>query len=288
MSTARQDLRHPLALEQALPPAVLLGIAIGCLVCEQMLLALAWHPARGWVALTIAPMAGVLLPLLGLCRALGIPFGAALRLERPPVRRVAAAVLVGCGALFPAHWASRAVSPWLQPNEEILDLYAGLLPTNALAFVGGAVAVAILAPLAEEILFRGLLLRAVARWVAMPVAVLASGLLFGIAHGSLWAAVPVGILGCVLAALAWRSGGVTAPWIAHATFNAAAYVELCATRDVATDVLARAATRPGVAIVLGLMLAVGFGLAAAGTGAAGNTTPEAAPGDDPSAPETHL
>jgi membrane protease YdiL (CAAX protease family) len=87
----------------------------------------------------------------------------------------------------------------------------------------GAVAVVVFAPLAEELLFRGLLLRALARRVAAPVAVLAGGALFAVAHlldpdaASLLA--PLMLLGVVSGIRAVRTGDLSQSLALHAGFN---------------------------------------------------------------------
>jgi membrane protease YdiL (CAAX protease family) len=280
------------ALEQVLPAVVVLGVAAGCLVLEQLVLALAWRPPHGWAALLVAPIAGVLLPLAALCRAVGVAFPAALRLRRPRAGEAVGAVLVALGTLVPAHAASRALARWVQPPDELMNLYAELLPTGRWTLVAGMLAVVVVAPLAEEILFRGLVLRALARLMgSMPAAVAASALVFGAVHGSLFLMVPIAILGFGLGALAWRSG-VTAAWIAHATFNAIAYVELCTTRDVAADAVARFATQPLPAVALSAALVCGgWMVVRCGERVPAATATRGAlqPGDDPTSGATpHL
>jgi len=246
------------ALDRALSPLAVVGVAAGCFGLEQLLLALTWSPPDGWVALLVAPTAGVVLPLWGLCRALDLPLPAALRLHRPSARETAGAMLVAIGALAPVYAASRAMSAWLQPPPDLADFYAGFLPTSRAALVAGGLGIVVLAPLAEELLFRGLVLRALARVVAMPIAVVASAVAFGAVHGSLWLLVPVSVLGLVLAAVTSRTNGIACAWIVHAVFNAVAYVELCATHDVATDAVARFVTRAPIAVGLVAMFACGW------------------------------
>jgi len=79
----------------------------------------------------------------------------------------------------------------------------------------------VVAPLAEELFFRGLLLQAVWRWLrrAWP-AVIVSAVAFGCVHGQPQDVVPLCTLGLVLGYLRLRSGSLAACVICHALFNA--------------------------------------------------------------------
>ena len=88
-------------------------------------------------------------------------------------------------------------------------------------FVVGAV---ILAPLVEELLFRGVLLRALLRKFDPPVAVLVSALVFALVHyigdpHTLPFLPALAGLGAVLAVTAVRTGDLSASIFIHAGFN---------------------------------------------------------------------
>jgi membrane protease YdiL (CAAX protease family) len=88
-------------------------------------------------------------------------------------------------------------------------------------FVIGAV---ILAPLVEELLFRGVLLRALLRKVHPITAVLASAVIFGLVHylgdpNTLPFLPALTGLGAVLAIVAIRTGDLSMPIFIHAGFN---------------------------------------------------------------------
>lgn len=101
-----------------------------------------------------------------------------------------------------------------------------LQDASGLAVVGLAVFAAVLAPVVEELVFRGLLLRALLRRMDVTGAVVVSSLAFALVHvigdpsvGSL--AVVPGLLGVgmVAAVLAVRSGSLSQPILLHVGFN---------------------------------------------------------------------
>ena len=81
-------------------------------------------------------------------------------------------------------------------------------------------AVAIVAPIAEEFFFRGFLYQALRRWRGPGQAAVLSALFFAIAHGAPVLIIAIFPLGIVLAYLFERQGSsVTATIAAHAIFN---------------------------------------------------------------------
>jgi membrane protease YdiL (CAAX protease family) len=114
-----------------------------------------------------------------------------------------------------------------------LDLHGSdKLPTN-LGTVGAPVFVCVVAPIAEELFFRGYLFGTLRRMhvtvagrdVGVWIAALITGVLFGIVHtGSASAQylVPLGLLGFVLCVVRWRTGSLYPCMALHCLNNALA------------------------------------------------------------------
>ena len=81
-------------------------------------------------------------------------------------------------------------------------------------------AVVILAPIAEEIFFRGVVFNALLRESGRRWAYIGSSALFAVIHVSLVALVPIFLLGLALAWIYRRTGNLLAPMAMHATVNA--------------------------------------------------------------------
>lgn len=103
------------------------------------------------------------------------------------------------------------------PTPAVLREAQGL---QALLAMGTVVA---LAPLAEEMFFRGFLLTGLSHRFTRPGALVVSSALFAVLHGAVGLMVPVFFAGLVLGLLYLRSGSLLAPWTAHALQNALAY-----------------------------------------------------------------
>jgi uncharacterized protein len=148
--------------------------------------------------------------------ARGRPRDEYLGLRRPSSWKLAGglAVLVLIGVFV----LSGILSPLLQPGQEQGLVPKAWQPAHAAAFVANFVVVAVLAPIAEEITFRGLgyrLLEPFGKWTA----VLLVGLAFGLAHGLVEALPILAAFGAGLAYIRMRTGSVYPGMIVHATFN---------------------------------------------------------------------
>ena len=97
-------------------------------------------------------------------------------------------------------------------------------PDHAGAFAANFVAVAFVAPIVEELAFRGLGYTAVRAFYGTGAAVVATALAFGLAHGLLVALPVLSCFGAILALLRAKTGSLYPPIILHAFFNGAALV----------------------------------------------------------------
>jgi len=82
----------------------------------------------------------------------------------------------------------------------------------------------VVAPICEEVIFRGYLYGAAKRYCGPVGAALSTALVFSAAHASLVALLPLALFGLLLAWLYERAGSLWAPIAAHACFNAATVV----------------------------------------------------------------
>jgi len=98
--------------------------------------------------------------------------------------------------------------------------------SHGTGFVVIALCTVVGAPFFEELFFRGLLLRALARlfgtwgrWVGPALAVIVSGVAFGLAHYEPLQLLGLSLFGIVLGAVYYRTGRLGMGMVAHATFN---------------------------------------------------------------------
>ena len=101
-----------------------------------------------------------------------------------------------------------------------------LLSRDPLALILLSLTAVVLAPLFEEVIFRGVLLPVLARRVGFTAGALLNGLLFAMAHISIGELIPLTVLGTGLALLRLRSGRLLPCVLMHAVWNAVTFANL--------------------------------------------------------------
>ena len=113
-----------------------------------------------------------------------------------------------------------------QHQQDIVEIFKQLHNTTT---IGLFAAFAILfAPFAEETFFRLLFFNLGLRYGGFWAGAILSGVLFGIAHGDLYAAIPLALGGVVLCGVYYRTRNIIASMFSHALFNTLSIVVLLA------------------------------------------------------------
>ena len=112
-------------------------------------------------------------------------------------------------------------APEVQATVQIMRLTVS--PWHRFGFGFAAI---VLAPIGEEILFRGLLYRTLRDNGWPKAALLLSSLIFGLIHFNPMALVPLAYFALLLALLYEKTGSLLAPMAAHAAFNAFNFLAL--------------------------------------------------------------
>ncbi|CAN5273254.1 hypothetical protein BH09ACT13_BH09ACT13_08790 [soil metagenome] len=165
---------------------------------------------------------GIMLAIL-LLIARGLPLRDAFGLHRPASwLRALGYALLALAAIYVAGYVYVLLSG-TDPTDE-----QGLVPNEwdpdrAGAFVAFLVAVSVVAPIVEELTYRGLgfsLLRPYGAWVA----ILVTGILFGAAHGLVEALPVLTVFGLAVGWLRARTASVYPSMILHGFFNGLALI----------------------------------------------------------------
>jgi membrane protease YdiL (CAAX protease family) len=126
-------------------------------------------------------------------------------------------VIIGCNILYSL--LIQVFNLPLRTNSDALLQQAKYAPISSLALIAGAVLVA---PICEEIFFRGFLFGGLLHRMSFWPAALLSAFLFGLAHGDVGSFAVLFVFGVVLAFVRWRTGSIWPGIVIHAANNATA------------------------------------------------------------------
>lgn len=183
-----------------------------------------------FVPVIVASLLAVVLPCAAAARRHGESLPAAFELK-PDRCALLAGAAAGLLAVAPTSLLASFSARLRPPSTEYYTMLAEQLPRGVVETLVALVAVSLAAPLAEELVFRGLLFRlARPRWGGGRAAVL-TGLFFGIAHWQPWGLFGLVALGILLALLYMWTGTLAAPIAAHAAHNAVSLALLIRSRE---------------------------------------------------------
>lgn len=129
---------------------------------------------------------------------------------------------LGLASLVAIWAAGAALGQFLEAGKE-----QGLVPdgwdsSRAAPFAANFVVVAVVAPVVEELVYRGVGFSLVASLGGPVVAIVVTALAFGLAHGLVVALPVLSLFGAVLGFLRWKTASLYPPMILHGIFNATA------------------------------------------------------------------
>lgn len=128
--------------------------------------------------------------------------------------------LLAVGSLIPFQWAEDQLN--LKMPDNFVQLFTQLMQEPL-----GYIAVGVMAPVAEELVFRGAILRTLLRLFsprAAWVSIVISSIIFGAIHGNLPQFVHASLLGIILGWMYYRSRSVVPGIVFHWVNNTIAYI----------------------------------------------------------------
>jgi membrane protease YdiL (CAAX protease family) len=127
-------------------------------------------------------------------------------------------VWIALGVVAAAAVVAVAVEPFLHGAEDQGLGADRWEPEHAKAFAANVLVLVLLGPFAEEVFFRGLGVRVLVQYGGL-LAILVTGVVFGLVHGLLGALPPLVLFGIGLAWVRLRSTSVWPTFIGHAAYN---------------------------------------------------------------------
>jgi membrane protease YdiL (CAAX protease family) len=174
------------------------------------------------IPLLSAGLASVLVMLLlplGLLRSVGAPLREILSPVGLDLRQLLLLTLLTLAAAFPVDWLTGWNLQLVPPPEELAAQMAELRPQSPLGW-GMAIAVlAVLAPMGEELIFRGLLLGGAQVAMGSRQALFLSSALFAAAHLQPYYVAGLFVVGLILGTVYQRTRSLVACVYVHGLYN---------------------------------------------------------------------
>jgi hypothetical protein len=178
------------------------------------------------IGIGASALIGLLLPAYLLLRRFPGGMRRQLRMARPQIHRFIL-VMVATAAVVVLVDQIYVVNQRLSPvPDDYAEAIRELKPANAMQFAITFVGLCLLVPVAEEVIFRGLIQQIFTRNMLPVLAVILAGATFGAVHLSAHLLVSIAVFGCFLGYIYYVTGNLTYTIIAHAIFNTVAFAQL--------------------------------------------------------------
>jgi membrane protease YdiL (CAAX protease family) len=174
----------------------------------------------------ISALIGIVLPAYLLLRRFPRGLAGQVRIARPRVHRmimVIVATLAAVVLIDQIYVVNQRFSP---VPDDYAQAIRDLKPTNAFQFAVTFAGLCLLVPLAEEIIFRGLIQQIFARNMNGALGVLLAGATFGAIHMNAHLLISITAFGFFLGYIYHVTGNLTYTIVAHSLFNIVAFAQL--------------------------------------------------------------
>lgn len=206
-------------LDELVSPGHRFLFGMGVIFGHAMLLPLVPGAAEGGLLVYLLSPFAFLLPPVLLVRGVGAALRESLALYPVAHSQLGWSLLAGVG-MVPAMGILGALNAqWIEPSPEVMEMMDALVPDSTAGWLGMIFAVAVLTPLGEELLFRGLLQDAATPSLGPAPAAVTVGLIFAAVHFQPWYLLPLSVIGMTLGLVRMITGSVLACAALHGAYN---------------------------------------------------------------------
>ena len=171
----------------------------------------------------IIGQSSMVVPLIVYLKFKKLPFFHSVRFKILKYSTIKPIILFSIGLIILSDEADRIIQLFVPTPDYVLNLNYLLKPESFLGAILLFIAVVILAPLGEEIIFRGFLQQILEKhWKDVTQAILFTALIFSLIHMNPYWFVQIYFLGIILGFLAWKTKSIIAPLILHSLNNSMA------------------------------------------------------------------
>ena len=162
----------------------------------------------------------LIVPVLIYLNKTGAPILDSLRINIISKKTASAVLILSLGAMVISDEINILIEKIIPAPESFLQLEALLTPENPISMIILIITIVILAPVGEELLFRGFLQKFLEKtWGDVTKAILISSLFFAAIHFNPYWLIQIYFLGILLGYIAWKTESVIPAIIFHVVIN---------------------------------------------------------------------
>ncbi len=167
----------------------------------------------------------MMIPLLVFLKSRNEPMIERLRLNSVSKYHITNALFFSIGLTILSDELDRIIQIFVPQPDYLIDLNQTLQPDSTLGFILLFLAIVIIAPIGEEVLFRGFFQQFLEKyWKDITKAILVTSLFFAIIHMNTYWLIQIYILGVFLGYLSWKTNSIIPSIILHSINNGTAMI----------------------------------------------------------------
>lgn len=194
----------------------------------QQLFVLVEHYREG---ISVSSLLGIIVPVYLLTRRFPSGIRRQLRIAPPRWPRLLLIVVATAGAVVLVDQIYVITQQFNPVPDDYAEAIRELKPTTALEFAVTLVGLCLLVPVAEEVVFRGLIQQVFTRNMGALLAVGLAGAVFGAVHLNVHLLISLTVFGWFLGWVYHTTGNLSYTMVAHAVFNMVALAQLTWSTD---------------------------------------------------------
>ena len=168
--------------------------------------------------MAVGPLIG-LVPALVLARVLGVSILESYAFHWPTPPQLGWSLLAGLALIPPMRILGAFNTQFIEPPNWFIEMMEDLSPQGPEEWIANLLLVAVLVPISEELIFRGILQPAAVPTFGPARAAVIVGLIFAAFHFQPWFLLPLAVIGMVLGLVRWITGSVITCIALHGAYN---------------------------------------------------------------------
>ena len=215
----------------------LLFFCASCVLSSMYIQQLFLVTGQNRLGIGVSAFVGILVPTYLLLRRFPSGLPGQLRIARPRIHRLILVIVATFTVVVLVDQIYVINQRFTPVPDDYAEAIRDLRPTNAIQFAITFAGLCLLVPVAEEVIFRGIVQQVFKRNMGAVLAVFLAGATFGAVHLNPHLLISITVFGVFLGYIYHVTGNLTYTIISHAVFNMVAFAQLAFQSEVEASAL---------------------------------------------------